>query len=66
MERPFSRGRADLPAAGIRTWIIRENLHVREVAAIIREVDQSDVDHALAVLERDQEDAPELYTRAAR
>jgi hypothetical protein len=27
---------------------------------------QSDVDHALAVLERDQEDAPELYTRAAR
>lgn len=27
---------------------------------------QSDVDRALAVLERDQEDAPELYTQAAR
>jgi hypothetical protein len=27
---------------------------------------QADVDRALAVLERDQEDAPELYTRAAR
>ena len=27
---------------------------------------QSDVDRALAVLERDQEDAPESYTRAAR
>ena len=27
---------------------------------------QSDVDRALATLERDQEDAPELYTRAAR
>jgi hypothetical protein len=27
---------------------------------------QTDVDRALAVLERDQEDVPELYTRAAR
>ncbi|HEY1576115.1 MAG TPA: hypothetical protein VGF82_03475 [Terracidiphilus sp.] len=27
---------------------------------------QTDVDRALAVLERDQEDAPELYTRATR
>jgi hypothetical protein len=27
---------------------------------------QSDVDRALAMLERDQEDAPELYARAAR
>jgi hypothetical protein len=27
---------------------------------------QPDVDRALAVLERDQEDAPEFYTRAAR
>jgi hypothetical protein len=27
---------------------------------------QSDVDRALAMLERDQEDAPELYTRAQR
>lgn len=27
---------------------------------------QSEVDRALAVLERDQEDAPELYTMAAR
>jgi hypothetical protein len=27
---------------------------------------QSDVDRALAVLERDQEDAPELYAMAAR
>jgi hypothetical protein len=27
---------------------------------------QADVDHALAILERDQEDAPELYKQAAR
>lgn len=89
---------------------IPRNTYVREVSAIIREVDhkqaayaslhhdnaqassmyvlrmeldlyivkhelfryrhrialQSDVDRALAVLERDQEDAPELYAWAAR